>query len=297
MTTIKSALAEIPELKALAEGNPAAGELLAKLGDAADGVLAPWVLRSEAVQMLARVGELLDQADAAEQGAELAKSAAEAENALQVAETEVGRLAGVVRERVEAERLAADRYASAQEHARECGEQVEDLARDGADPVEQTQAILRRNAAEQVAGQFRAVAEQAAAERVAADAARVTAQAVVREAKASLKAARGAAQNPVSPGPSYITLLLDGPRRVDLKQTDGWSAGDWGIVADVAKFLAHATGAEKTIRRDERARFEREINERRSALVLPKQGHSLRPSDPGAIVPPPGVAPIAPRIG
>lgn len=300
MTTLGDVFTQAmpPDLRASIAANPQAQDLLTAMVDAADDVLGPWVLRSQAVQLLTEVGTMLDQADAAEHAAELAAAAAEAESALVAAEQEASRLTQTVRQAVEAERAAADRYTAAQDFARQCGETAEDLAVAQAPPEDQTEAIVRRNVAEGVAGQARARAEAAAGNRVSAEASLATARDVVRKAKAAVKAAQDAAQNPSTPRPSWVTLQLDGVRRVSLNQIDGWSAGDLGIVADAVRNLASATGAEKAIRRDERTQHQQEINERQSALIMPPRGHSLRPTtDPGVIVPPPGSAPIVPRVG
>ena len=286
-------LAAIPqELRALIEADPQAREVLSRAVDVAGAVLLPTALRGEAAQLLELVGAKLDEADAAERAADLAKSVTGAQAALQAAEAEASRLAEAHRQAVEAERQAADKYTAAQDHARLIAEQVEDLALADADPAEQTEALVKRNAAEQVAGSFRAKAENAAAQRVQAEASLATARDVARKAKVALTAAQRVAENPPPLAPGPQTLMLDGWRRVAFGRTTGWGDAEFGVVAGLVRDLAKLTGAERTIRNDERTRIEQEARERASNAFLPKPGHALRPTNPGTTY-----APLPPRVG
>lgn len=249
----------------------------------------PMVLRGEAVVLQQQAGELYDEADRLERDAALATAVAEAESALAAAETEASRLADVVRQATVEERDAADRCAAAQDHARLMAEEAEDLAREGADPSQQTEAILKRNAAEQVAGTFRVKAERAAAERVAAEASLATARAAARRAKTALTAAERVADNPPPLMPGPFTLLLDGVRRFAFGQTSGWSQEHTDQVAGTVEELAVMLGLDKVFAARARKEIEGEAARKVSTAFLPKPGHPTRPSDAGTVfMPVPG---------
>lgn len=264
----------------------------AKADAARAEALRPMVVRGEAVVLQQQAAAKFDEADRLEQRALLANAVTGAKAALADAESEASRLASVHDQAVATERDTADRHAAAQDHARLIGEQVEDLALADADPAEQTEAILKRNAADQVAGQYRAKAEQAAAERVAADASLAAARDVVRKAKVALTAAERVADNPPALTPGTLTLLLDGVRRYATGDTSGWTDDHVGQVSAVVEELAVKLGLDRIFANRARRELEDEARAKAANAFLPPPGHALRPADAGTVF-----TPLPPRIG
>jgi hypothetical protein len=259
--------------------------------DSATGDVKAFLLRGQASKMLIDAGTLLDQADAVELCADLAKAAAAADDALRAAEGEASQNADAAKQAVTVEREAADRYAEAAEFARQAREHADDLAIAEAEPAKQTEAIIRRDAADQVAARFRVSAEKATAARLTLDAISETSRGVVRQAKARLKAATGAAQNPPPVEPSFWTCQLDGIRRVAAGKDLG--RGGMAEVSQLVENLAVVLGVDRIFAARERQRLETAAKQQRSAQLLPPPG-AKRPS--GVIISPPGSPPIAPLI-
>ncbi len=264
------------------------------LADAAAPItdqLRPLGLRARAMELQAQAGGLLDEADALEAHADLAKAAHVAEQAYAAAVAEAERLSSAVRELVAAERTAVDKLAAAAEHARLVQERVEELALAEAAPAVQSQAILERNAAEQVAGQFRARAEQAAAERVSGEASLTAARAVVRQCRTAVKAAQDALANPAVPPVSAITATLDGLRR--LAMSIPMDPGGEASAMDLLEALATKTGLARMFRNQGRVAEREEQRQRAQSGFLPTAG---APRRAGAVITPPGTASIAPLV-
>lgn len=254
--------------------------------------LRPMVVRGEAVALQKQAAAKFDEADALEQRALLAKAVTDARAALVDAEAEADRLASVHRQAAQAERDAADKYTAAQENARQCTEYAEDLALADADPAAQTEAIVKRNAAEQVAEGYRVKAESAATARVQADAALTAARDVVRRVKAALTAAQRVADNPPPLMPGTLTLLFDGIRRVAFGEASAWPQEHTDQVSGLVEELAIKLGVDRLFANRARRELQDEARAKASNAFLPPAGHTTRPSDPGTVF-----MPLPPRVG
>jgi hypothetical protein len=226
----------------------------------------PLALRAQAMELQKKAGELLDEADALLYGGHLAKAADEAEQVYAAEQAEADRVADAVKEAVAAERDAVDRLAGAVEHARLATEHAEDLALAGADPAEQTDAIVRRDAARQVEARARAVAEQATARRVQAEASSATAREAARQQKLVAQRARALAVSPPVAPASRETATLDGPRRLMLGLPLDDVAREAAI--DVVESLAINTGLARIWRNQGRKAVLEELNEQRNARPM-----------------------------
>lgn len=260
-------------------------QLLASAAAPLTQQLKPLALRAQAIQLQQQAGDLLDEADRAEQHADLAKAANEAEQAHAAAVAEAERLAAVVQQLVAAERQAVDRLAGAAEHARLVQERVEELALAEAEPAEQTRALLERNAANQVAAQFRSKAEQAAAERVAAEASLTAARDVVRQRRAAVKAAQDLLATPPAVPVSTITATVDGLRR--LAMSIPMDRGGEASAVDLLEGLAIKTGLARIFRNQARQTVLDELNRQQAQQFIQKPGRDHGPVN--MAVPPPGV--------
>lgn len=266
------------------------------------GDLKAFLLRAQASKTQLDAAVLFDQADAVEQAASLNKVVVDTEDALRSAEEEASRIAEAVKPLVSAERAAADRYAEAAEFARQAREQADDLTREGASPATQTDAILKRNAAEQVAVDFRATAARTARERSEAEASLVTAREVVRRRKAAVKAARDAVANPPAVVPGWWTCRFDGLRRASA----GQNLGSEGMaeVMQLVEVLAIALGVDRIFAARTRRAIDEEARRKVTGQYLQKQkalgqkqgvsGQASGSNEAGVILPWPGTPEVAP---
>ncbi|HEV2347390.1 MAG TPA: hypothetical protein VGS97_25065 [Actinocrinis sp.] len=283
-----------PEVRAAFDANPGLRDVLAGVMESAvPAELTAMLTRAEAAQFQQRAADLLDQADRIDHQATLAGVSAKADAALAQTEDDADRLAAELKALVEAERDAADKSGAAADHARELAELAEDLASQGADPAQQTDAIVRRDAARQVADRFHQVAERTTARRVTGEADLTAARGAVRQAKAAAKTAHDAESSPGTAPLTWWTLQLDGIRRLMAGQLK--AADDKALASELVEQAAVAAGVDKLFAARTRQKLADDERARVSQRLLAPVPTGNR--DASTIVAPPGVGPIAPLAG
>lgn len=230
-------------------------------------------LRGEARQHQQRMGELLEEADAAEHADRLAQERDRAAGALAAARGEVPALAREVRKARGREQAAAEAERDARENFTQASRAEEAARRTGAPAAVRTEALVRMNAAGAVAETDQAALRGATSALGAATAALDAAKGRVAGLEAALASARAAEDSPGRAPRSAITLtmtLLAAVHAGDL--TDAEQA----LVRALGEALATYSGAAEDIAARAVERAERDRTERGR-----KQATFLRPLGDG----------------
>jgi hypothetical protein len=268
--------AMLDQLAALAGQRGADAQAVTEL----NGQLTPALLRGEAVGLLMKVAELLDEADRVEFRAKLREAEHELDGLYEVALQEEDRLIKAVKAAIQAEREAEDGAREAAENHRLAVEA--ERAGHKLSATEQTDLLMRARAAADVAARFQAGAEGARAHRESLEKTLAAARDDVRQREAANEAAHTLMTNPPKAPTSAATALLDGFRRLMWGQPldKGATAVVTGLVQDAAK-LTGVTGWTKAAAIEQ---HDRELANRAFERQMPAKGHPLRPSNPTSSV-------------
>lgn len=242
------------------------------------GTVEALALRGQAAGLQGQASALLAQADRLEHVARRQAELDQLTDALAAADREVPPLVDAVAAVKAAEREAADRVDEAAENARRAAE-AEELARlDGAPPDEQTDALLRVDAARRVERRERAAAEGVTARRLSAEAVLDQARDIVRRVRAAVRdaSARVEAATTEDVPPSAWTLMLDLTRV--LAGNPPLDEAGTGIAHLLIREYAIALGVDRSFTRAGKRAAEAELKEKWDRLhALPPQDHVLPP--------------------
>lgn len=242
----------------------------------ATAVLAPSLLRGEAIRLQLQAAELLDEADRVELKAKLREAAKATDGPLETALLEEDRLAKAVEAAIQVERQAEDRARDATENHRLAAEAEREGHQRPA--AEQTTLLVTTRAALDVAARLQAAAEGAKAHRESLEQQLVAARGLVREREAAEVVAYALAKNPPAAPVSVYTALLDGFRRLTWEQPlDGEASA---VVAALVQHAATQTGLTRHLKA---TAIEQHDQARANAAFernMPAKGHPFRPSHP-----------------
>ncbi|MET9071772.1 hypothetical protein ABZX95_06205 [Streptomyces sp. NPDC004232] len=245
-------------------------------------VLAPALLRGEAIRLQLQAAELLDEADRVELKAQLREAAKATDAPLEAALQLEVQLVEAVEEAIQAERQAEDVAREAAENQRLAVEAERDGQHRQLSASEQTDLLMRARAAADVAARLQAAAEGAKAHRESVEQQLVAARQLVRGQEAAEETAYALWHNPPKAPTSAYTALLDGFRRLMWgQQLDKQAtAVVTGLVQDAAKL----TGVTGWTRAAAIEQHDRELANRAFERNMPAPGHPLRPSNPASPV-------------
>jgi hypothetical protein len=208
--------------------------------------------------------------DTAENAKALQDAAGRARALVTPVKAQAGPLEEAVTTVIGAEREAADRLRGAEKHLRKVTRAEQKARRDGADPEELTERLLRARAAADITQEIRAAAGRATAARQAAEEtlSHHLAQLHVLE-DAAVAAERAAENPPQTVPPSVWTCLLANPLSL-LMSPDLGAEGRALVAAQVAS-LAKLAGVAEELRAEGGAAREAELADRtrRPAFLRP----------------------------
>lgn len=243
-----------------------------------NGQLTPALLRGEAVGLLMKVAELLDEADRVEFKAKLREAAKATDAPLEAALLEEERLEKAVTAAIWAEREAEDEAREAAENHRLATETEREGQQRKLSASEQTDRLYRARAAADVAARLQAAAEGAKTHRESLEQQLTATRQLVREREAVEQVAYALAKNPPKAPTSAATALLDGFRRLMWGQPldKEATAVVTGLIQDAAKL----TGVTRWTRAAAIEQHDRELANRAFERQMPHSGHALRPGNP-----------------
>lgn len=260
-------------LEALSDLTPQQAE--SALSELLDVELAAASLRAQALTKQQEMSALLDEADALEFRGRLRRGVGRVGEPIEGLKDDVSRLQSAVDEAIAFEREAEDAAREASDNHQVARDAEREAVRGRLRASEQTDALLRVRAAGDVSGRARAAHEGATAAREAAVRDLDAARRALTTTQDAYAAAQLAADGPVTAPTSGTTALMDGWRRAMMGQPMDASA--LGIVKRGVLELARKLGVEREIKNIAKGEYEKDLAERRSAMMLPKAGHSTRP--------------------